>query len=290
MLRHPGHAKVTTSRPGEEVGGAYEIWISDGELVRTYVAPHKLGTQRPIRNRPRGLDDPDFPGMSRVYEPVTALPMETLPDTFVHPAGYCQNVLATGRCRSPGHRPVDGREAILPRMRPPADSRDRRATGPTTDRDRGRSRHRRHPAARGNDRRRGDPRRDGDRLDTGRAAPAVGVRIRLPDRDDDALLSRPVFRSVRGAYSPAILTGPIPARSDARPRRRASDRPSVDSGGHPGSRARRHVSRHPRSPCVQRGAPIDRAQPRTSGSRVGPGRPPASRRSAAPPHVREGHR
>ena len=40
--------------------------------------------------------------MSRVYEPVTALPMETLPDTFVHPGGYCQNVLATGRCI--GHR------------------------------------------------------------------------------------------------------------------------------------------------------------------------------------------
>ena len=40
--------------------------------------------------------------MSRVYEPVTALPMETLPDTFVHPAGYCQNVLATGAARSPG--------------------------------------------------------------------------------------------------------------------------------------------------------------------------------------------
>jgi len=68
MLRHPGDAKATTSRPGEEVGGPYEIWISDGEIVRTYAAQHKLGTQRPIRNRPRGLDDPDFPGMARVYE------------------------------------------------------------------------------------------------------------------------------------------------------------------------------------------------------------------------------
>ena len=57
------------------------------------------GRSDPIRNRPRGLADPDFPGSSQVYEPVTALPIETLPDTFVHPAGYCQNVLATGRCR-----------------------------------------------------------------------------------------------------------------------------------------------------------------------------------------------
>ncbi len=46
--------------------------------------------------------------MSRVYEPVTALPMETLPDTFVHPAGYCQNVLATGRCTVTGTALVDG--------------------------------------------------------------------------------------------------------------------------------------------------------------------------------------
>jgi hypothetical protein len=112
MLRHPGHARVTTSR-GAVGGGTYDVWISDGELVRTYASAHRLGTQRPIRNRPRGLDDRDFPGMARVYEPVTALPAETLPDTFVHPAGYCQNVLATGRCTITGTDLVVGREAIL---------------------------------------------------------------------------------------------------------------------------------------------------------------------------------
>jgi hypothetical protein len=113
MLRHPGHAWVTTSRPGSAVGGTYEFWLSDGELVRTYASAHRLGTQRPIRNRPRGLDDRDFPGMARVYEPITPLPAETLPDTFVHPAGYCQNVLSTGRCAVIGTDLVEGREAIL---------------------------------------------------------------------------------------------------------------------------------------------------------------------------------
>ena len=113
MLRHPGHAKVTTSRPDEVVGGHYEIWVSDGDIVRTYAAAHKLGTQRPIRNRPRGLDDPDLPGMARIYEPVTPLPMETLPDTFVHPGGFCQNVLATGPCRITGVGQALGRATVM---------------------------------------------------------------------------------------------------------------------------------------------------------------------------------
>ncbi|MEP6639161.1 MAG: hypothetical protein ABJC39_07405 [Chloroflexota bacterium] len=113
ILRHPGLAKVTTSRPGKVLGHEYDIWISDGDLVQTYAGAHKLGTMRPVRNRPRGLDDPDFPGMSRVYEPVTMLQTETLPDTFIHPAGYCQNVLGTGRCTVTGSELVADREAIL---------------------------------------------------------------------------------------------------------------------------------------------------------------------------------
>lgn len=111
-IRHAGHAKVTTSRGGHAGKADYEIWISDGDLVRTYAAEHRLGTQRPIRNRPRGLDHPDFPGGSKVYEPLTALPAETPPETFVHPAGLCQNVLATGRCAITGSDLVAGREVV----------------------------------------------------------------------------------------------------------------------------------------------------------------------------------
>lgn len=113
VIRHPGHSKVTTTHDGRGARADYEIWISDGDLVRTYASAHKLGTQRPIRNRPRGLDDRDFPGRSQVYEPLTALPMETLPETFVHPAGFCQNVLSSGSCRVAGSELVNGRESVL---------------------------------------------------------------------------------------------------------------------------------------------------------------------------------
>ena len=145
LLRHPGHARVTTSRPGEVGGGQHEIWICDGDIVRTYAAAHKLGTQRPIRNRPRGLDDPDFPGMARVYEPVTALPMETLPETFVHPAGFCQNVLATGRCTIVGQERGRRSSRDPCALRAPPHGRDRRRPARLPGRHRGRPRDRHDP-------------------------------------------------------------------------------------------------------------------------------------------------
>jgi outer membrane lipoprotein-sorting protein len=112
-IHHPGQARVTTSEPHRGTSANYEIWLSDGETVRTYSALHRLGTERPVRHTVRGLDDRDYPGWSKVYWPLTPLPMETLPDTFVHPAGYSQNVLATGRCWISGTDVVAGREAVV---------------------------------------------------------------------------------------------------------------------------------------------------------------------------------
>ena len=112
-IRHPGHARVVTTEPGQRAVASSEIWISDGATVRTYSTVHRLGTARPIRNRPRGLDSRGIPGVARVYEPVTALPLETLAELFVHPAGYCQNTLATGVCWISGTDRVAGREAIV---------------------------------------------------------------------------------------------------------------------------------------------------------------------------------
>jgi hypothetical protein len=113
LLRHPGEARLTTTEPQGGTRGNYELWLSDGETVRTYAAAHNLGTRRPPRMAVRGLDDRDLPGTSKVYVPLTDLPMETLPETFVHPAGYCQNVLATGRCRVSGTDTIGDRQVIV---------------------------------------------------------------------------------------------------------------------------------------------------------------------------------
>jgi outer membrane lipoprotein-sorting protein len=115
-LRHPDLARVTTTQPATGAVANYEIWISDGTTVRTYSAPHRLGTERPVRRTVVGVSgraSRELPGPSRVYAPLTALPMETLPETFIHPAGYCQNVLATGTCRITGLVELAGREAIV---------------------------------------------------------------------------------------------------------------------------------------------------------------------------------
>jgi outer membrane lipoprotein-sorting protein len=114
-LRHPGEARVRSSVPAQGTAANYDVWISDGETVRTFTASRKVGTRRPARPVVKGVGKPggDLPGTSKVYVPVTPLQAETLPELFIHPAGFCQNVLATGDCRIAGTAQVAGREAIV---------------------------------------------------------------------------------------------------------------------------------------------------------------------------------
>ena len=111
-LQHPGRAKVLTSWPEQGIS-AYEVWLTDGTTVQTYAASRKVGTRRPARPVVRGTDGADLPGASRVYRSVTPLQAESIPEVFVHPAGYCQNVLGTGSCRVTGVTAVAGREAVV---------------------------------------------------------------------------------------------------------------------------------------------------------------------------------
>lgn len=110
---HPGRARIATAWPDRGPARNYELWVSDGTTVRTFSGIHAVGTVRPARRTVEGTDGRDLPGRSRVYRPITALPADTLADAFIHPAGYCQNVLATGDCRTVGTDEVAGREVVL---------------------------------------------------------------------------------------------------------------------------------------------------------------------------------
>jgi hypothetical protein len=120
-LRHPGFAKVVTTR-GEAGDGDYDVWTCDGEMVHTFSALGRTATQRRAPRPPRGLDDPDLPRRSQIYFTQTALEAETLADTFVHPNGLCQNILRTGVVYRRGTATVAGREAILIRCDHPRTS------------------------------------------------------------------------------------------------------------------------------------------------------------------------
>ena len=112
-LRHPGSAKVVTTR-GDTSDGDYDVWVSNGETVNTFSALGRTATQRRAPRMPVGADDPDLPRRSRVYVPQTALPAETVVDTFVHPNGFCRNVLSTGAVYRRGTAALaGGREQML---------------------------------------------------------------------------------------------------------------------------------------------------------------------------------
>lgn len=112
-LRHPGMAKVVQAR-NDGADRDYDVWVSDGEHVRTYTGRNHLATQRRVPPRPVGSADDDLPPHARIYVPVTPLPAETLAETFVHPHGFCRNVLATGSTRELGTTALaNGREALI---------------------------------------------------------------------------------------------------------------------------------------------------------------------------------
>jgi hypothetical protein len=112
-LRHPGFAKVVGVHGGG-LRGTSTVWLSDGREIRTYDPRAEITSVRPVRPRPAGIGDPALPSFGRVYEPLTDLEMESLPETFIHPHGFCRNVLATAELRILGTiRLVRGRDAWL---------------------------------------------------------------------------------------------------------------------------------------------------------------------------------
>ncbi len=113
LIHHPGRARVTTRHAERQMPRDHEVWVSDGVRARTYSAIHGLATDRPVRRRLGGLESSTLPATAKVYTPLTRLPIDSIAETVIHPAGFLQNVVATGAVRIAGDARVAGRKAIV---------------------------------------------------------------------------------------------------------------------------------------------------------------------------------
>jgi hypothetical protein len=122
-MRHPGFARVVRRRETDGVNRDYDVWVTDGQVVKTFDARSGNASVRSVASRVVGATDPGLPDFARVWESRTALPPDTLAETFVHPRGLCRNVLATGLVTIVGSVTLAGeRESILLRCDHPRTS------------------------------------------------------------------------------------------------------------------------------------------------------------------------
>ena len=116
-VRHPGSSRVIVGDADGPALAAQHAWVISGDTVTHLDADANVVRSRPHLPIPRVADiDRDLPAFGRVYHPLTPLPAGTLADTFVHPHGFCRNVLATGRLSLAGIATgAAGREMTLVR-------------------------------------------------------------------------------------------------------------------------------------------------------------------------------
>lgn len=116
LVRHEGWARVTRRRSAEPMSRDHDVWATDGVTVTTYDASAGRASIRPLMRAPVGATATDLPRFARVRPPLTRLPAESLPDTFVHPQGYIRNVALTGVTTSLGSTVQHGRQTFLLRI------------------------------------------------------------------------------------------------------------------------------------------------------------------------------
>ncbi len=122
-MRHPGFARVVRRQETDGVNRDYDVWVTDGQVVKTFDARSGNASVRSVASRVVGATDLGLPDFARVRVPHTSLPPDTLAETFVHPRGFCRNVLATGLVTMVGSITLAGqREAILMRCDHPRTS------------------------------------------------------------------------------------------------------------------------------------------------------------------------
>jgi hypothetical protein len=123
LLRHPGMARVTSTRSDDPLSDDYRIWISVNDTIHTYDARIKLASTRPRPARVVGSDDADLPASARSRRALTGLAAGSMADTFLHPHGLLRSVLTTGPLAIVGTRSIAGREAFVVRSDHPRTSK-----------------------------------------------------------------------------------------------------------------------------------------------------------------------
>lgn len=122
-VRHPGFARVVRRGEASGVNRDYDVWVTDGQVVTTFDARSGTASVRPLAARVSGATDPGLPDFARVRVSRIPLPPDTLAEAFVHPRGFCRNVLATGLVTMMGSTTLArDREAILLRIDHPRTS------------------------------------------------------------------------------------------------------------------------------------------------------------------------
>jgi hypothetical protein len=123
VIRHPDRVRVTVRHAELEMPRDHETWAFVSGTITTWSAIHGTRTERPARRGIVGLESSTLPASSKVYRPLTPLPIDSIAEVCIHPANYLQNVVSTGVVGVIGQARVAGREAYVVESLHPRTSR-----------------------------------------------------------------------------------------------------------------------------------------------------------------------
>ena len=112
-VRHPGQARVVTTERSSKAAGSHELWITDGQIVRTYSAAHRWGRAGRSGTGPAASTRGTSRARPRSTSPSPRCPWRRWPScSSIRPATArtCWRRASAG---SPGTDRVAGREAIV---------------------------------------------------------------------------------------------------------------------------------------------------------------------------------
>jgi hypothetical protein len=113
VIRHPDRVRVTVRHADLPMPRDHETWAFASGTITTWSAIHGTRTDRPARRGIEGLGSSTLPASSKVYRPLTPLPIDSIAEVCIHPANYLQNVVSTGVVRVTGQVRVADREAVV---------------------------------------------------------------------------------------------------------------------------------------------------------------------------------